>query len=90
MPLSPLLIKSPTSSTIVEEAEAISDAGLAIMACFYGEFRDKAKLDALGLLTSSAGSPRNRILATIFFPNYIRRGTTLDLGSLMMMLLSNA
>jgi hypothetical protein len=45
----------PTSSTIIKEVGAISDAGLAEMAFFYFDFRDKAKQDARGLFTSLLG-----------------------------------
>ena len=43
---------SSTSSTIIEECETICDTGLAQMAYFYFDFRDKAKKDVRGLLTS--------------------------------------
>jgi hypothetical protein len=45
-------IKSSISSTIIEETKAISDAGLALMAYFYFDSKDKAKQDVRGLLTS--------------------------------------
>jgi hypothetical protein len=48
----PSLLTSPTSSTIIKEAETISDAGLALMAYYYFDFRDKTKQDARGFLTS--------------------------------------
>jgi hypothetical protein len=49
------LPESSTSSTIIEECEVICDAGLAQMAYFYFDFRDKAKKDVRGLLTSLLG-----------------------------------
>ena len=50
--LLPSLLRPLSSSTIIEEAETTCEAGLAQMACFYFDFRDKAKQDVRGLLTS--------------------------------------
>ena len=43
---------SSTSSAIIQELKAIYDAGLALMAYHYCDFRDTAKQDVRGLLTS--------------------------------------
>ena len=50
-----VLFESSASSTIIEEAEAISDAGLALVAYYYFDFRDISKQDVRGLLTSLLG-----------------------------------
>ena len=44
-----------TSSAIIEEAEVNSGAGLALMSYYYFDFRDSAKQDIRGLLTSILG-----------------------------------
>ena len=41
-----------TSSTIIEEAMALRDAGLGLTAFYYFDFRDTAKQDVRGLLSS--------------------------------------
>ena len=41
-----------TSSTIVEDVQVLCEAGLATLAYFYFDFRDKAKQDARNLLSS--------------------------------------
>jgi hypothetical protein len=46
------LLKASTSSTIIEEAKAVSNAGLGLMAFFYFDFRDTAKQDVRGFITS--------------------------------------
>jgi hypothetical protein len=46
---------SSTSSAIIQEIKAIYDAGLALMGYFYCDFRDIAKQDIPGLLTSLIG-----------------------------------
>jgi hypothetical protein len=48
----PVLSKLWISSTIVEATEAVSDAESALMAYYYFDFRDTAKQDIRGLLTS--------------------------------------
>jgi hypothetical protein len=40
------------SSTLIQEAKAMCDAGLALVAYFYFDFRDNAKQDIRGLLSS--------------------------------------
>ena len=40
------------SSTVIQEAKAMCDAGLALVAYFYFDFRDNAKQDIRGLLSS--------------------------------------
>ena len=42
----------PTSSTIIEDVQVLCHAGLATLAYFYFDFRDTAKQDARGLLSS--------------------------------------
>ena len=42
----------PISSAIIEEAELNSGAGLALVSYYYFDFRDSAKQDTRGLLTS--------------------------------------
>jgi len=41
-----------TSSSIIEEARVLRDAGLGLVAYYYFDFRDTAKQDARGLLSS--------------------------------------
>ena len=41
-----------TSSAIIQEAEVLRNAGLAFMAYFYCDFRERSKQDVRGLLTS--------------------------------------
>jgi hypothetical protein len=48
----PVLSKLWISSTIVEATEAVSDAESALIAYYYFDFRDTAKQDIRGLLTS--------------------------------------
>jgi hypothetical protein len=43
---------SSISSTIIQEAKAIYNSGLATLAYFYFDFKDSSKQDARGLLTS--------------------------------------
>lgn len=44
--------KSILCSTLIQEAKAMCDAGLALVAYFYFDFRDNAKQDIRGLLSS--------------------------------------
>ena len=44
-------MRLPTSSSIIQEAEALSEAGLALISYFYFDFKDIAKQDVRGLLT---------------------------------------
>ncbi|KAF8259339.1 hypothetical protein EI94DRAFT_1030402 [Lactarius quietus] len=44
--------KSILCSTIIQEAKALCDTGLGLMAYFYFDFRDRAKQDVRGLLSS--------------------------------------
>ena len=48
----PATLRLPTSSSIIQEAEALSEAGLALISYFYFDFKDIAKQDVRGLLTS--------------------------------------
>jgi hypothetical protein len=45
-------LKTPISSTIIGAAKANSSTGLALMSYFNFDFRDSAKQDIRGLLTS--------------------------------------
>jgi hypothetical protein len=44
-----------SSSTIIEEVQAISDAGLGLMGYYYFDFGDREKQDVRGLLSSILG-----------------------------------
>jgi hypothetical protein len=45
-------LKLSTSSTVIQEVKEKRDAGLALMGYFYFDFKDTAKQDVRGLLTS--------------------------------------
>jgi hypothetical protein len=46
------LLRSSNSSTVIQEAEQRRDAGLALIGYYYLDFKDTAKQDVHGLLTS--------------------------------------
>jgi hypothetical protein len=52
LPLSSGLLRSSNSSTVIEEAKKRRDASLALIGYFYFDFRNTAKQDVRGLLTS--------------------------------------
>ena len=49
---SPISFKQSNSSSIIQQVERLRDTGLALIAYFYCDFRDRKKQEATGLLTS--------------------------------------